>query len=152
VPAGHSDGGQWTSKVGHDAGQATPNAEHSAETVVSDADGDVFSGARFATKRGPRGPIFINGRPVQPTPGQATRLAEAEAEAGRDIARVREHDPNWRPSPSHYNTIDGMISAYRADAQQARARFEELQYHEIIPGVFSGRDSSTRAGSQFQDR
>jgi hypothetical protein len=136
VPAGHSDGGQWTSKGGHDAGRTPPKADHAAETVVSDLGGDGFAGARFATRRGHRGPVFINGRPVQPTPGQATRLAEAEAEAGRAIARVREHDPNWRPTPSHYNTIEGMISAHRADAQQARDRFAGFQRHGIVPGPY----------------
>jgi hypothetical protein len=136
VPAGHSDGGQWTNKGGHDAGRTLPNADHSAKTVLSDLGSDVSTGARYASRRSHRGPIFINGRPVQPTVGQATRLAEAEAEAGRDIARVREHDPHWRPTPSHYNTIEGMISAYRADAQQARARFQDLQNHGIVPGPF----------------
>lgn len=136
VPAGHSDGGQWTSKGGHDSGRTPPDVNYSAETVVSDLGGDVFAGARFAAKRAHRGPIFINGRPVQPTPGQATRLAEAEAEAARAIARVREHDPNWKPRASAYSTIDGLISARRADAQQARERFAELQHYGIIPGPY----------------
>jgi hypothetical protein len=132
VPAGHSDGGQWTSKGGHDGDRTPPEAA----PVVSDLGDDVFAGARFASRRGHRGPIFINGRPVQPTPGQATRLAEAEAEAGRDIARVREHDPHWRPTPSHYNTVEGMIRAHRTDALQARERFFELQQNGIVPGPY----------------
>jgi hypothetical protein len=76
-----------------------------------------------------------NRRPIQPTPRQATELAAAEAQARNAIARVREHDPNWRPNPSAYESVEGLIRAHRADAQQAKERFAELQHNGIIPGL-----------------
>jgi len=137
VPAGHPDGGQWTSKGGHDAGPTdAAHADQRGESVISDLGGDVVIGARYATRQPRRGPIVINERRVQLTTRQATRLAEAELNARDAIARVREHDPNWRPRPSAYETVEGLISAHRADAQQARERFVELQYNAIIPGPY----------------
>ena len=137
VPAGHSDGGQWTNKIGESAGP-TPLTEkqRSLDEVISDAIDDAIVGARYAAARRPQAPIFINGRPVPPTLGQLGRLETAETAAQNAIARVREHDPNWRPRPSAYSTIEGFISARRADAQQARERFDELQYNGIIPGPY----------------
>jgi hypothetical protein len=135
VPAGHSNGGQWTSKGGHDAGSRPTKASHPAEEVISDL-GDFESGARYAAKRASRGPVIINGRSVQLTTNQATRLAEAELAARDAIARVRQHDPNWQPRPSAYETVEGLISAHRADAQQAKARFADLQSNGIIPGLY----------------
>jgi hypothetical protein len=32
--------------------------------------------------------------------------------------------------------VEGLIGAHRADALQARARFEELQRHAIMPGPY----------------
>lgn len=136
VPAGHTDGGQWTSKGNHHAGSRLADTNHLAEEVISDLGGDVDSGARYAAKRVSRGPVVINGRPVQLTTNQATRLAEAELAARDAIARVWQHDPNCRPRPSAYETVEGLISARRADAQQARDKFIELQQHGIGPGPY----------------
>lgn len=97
VPAGHSDGGQWTSKGGGDAQRArVEEAPRSLDEIISDAIDGVIPGTRYAAaaRRPPGGPVIINGRPVQLTTRQATRLAEAELEARDAIARVREHDPN----------------------------------------------------------
>jgi len=138
VPAGHHDGGQWTSKGGEEAQRAGVAETRSLDEIISDAIEGVIPGARYATgpRRLPRGPVVINGRPVQLTIRQEARLAEAELEARDAIARIREHDPNWRPRPSAYGTVEGLISAHRADAQQARARFAELQDNGIIPGPY----------------
>lgn len=126
VPAGDPDGGQWTSKGGHDAGPRPADTSYPAEAVISDLGGDIDAGARYANRRVSRGPVVVNGRPVQLTINQATRLAEAELEARAAIARVREHDPNWRPRPSAYETVEGMIRAYQAEAREANARYIEL--------------------------
>lgn len=147
VPAGHTDGGQWTSKGGHDAGPRPADTSHPAEAVISDLDGDVDTGARYANRRVSRGPIVINGRSVQPTISQATRLAEAQLNARDAIARVRELDPNWRPRPSEHQTVEGMIRAYQAEAREANARYIELTYltgpgrfaAESIPSTSTGR-------------
>jgi hypothetical protein len=69
---------------------------------------------------------------------ETTRLAVAEARATEAINRVREVDPNWRPSPSAYESVEGLIRARDAEAQQAQARFLELQRHGIGPGPFAG--------------
>ncbi len=147
VPAGHSDGGQWTSKGGHQAGSTVADPVHPAKAVISDLDGEVDVGTRYANRRVSRGPVVINGRRVQLTTNQATRLAEAELEARDAIAQVRQHDPKWRPSPSQYNTVEGMIRAYQAEAREANARYIELTYltgpgrfaAESIPSTSTGR-------------
>ena len=160
VPAGDPDGGQWTSKGGGDAQRArVTEAPRSLDEIISDAIDGVIPGARYAAaaRRPPRGPVVVNGRPVQLTTRQATRLAEAELDAQDAIARVRQHDPNWRPRPSAYETVEGLISARRADAQQARDRFNDLQYYGIIPGPYfregipaRGPDRNFRAGERGQ--
>lgn len=122
VPAGNPDGGQWTSEEGNggtggdvskpvnrvrlaDAGdQINPS-------VQSDATPDWIPGAQYAQNRAGRGPIFVNGQWVQPTPAQAARLAVAEARVQEAISRVREVDPKWKASPSSYDTVEGLIKA-----------------------------------------
>jgi hypothetical protein len=87
-------------------------------------------GARYAQKREPPGrssrPLIICNRLVEPEPGQASRLFEAETRAEFAIARVRQIDPHWRPSPSAYESVEGLIRAYESDAEQAQARLREL--------------------------
>jgi hypothetical protein len=136
VPAGHPDGGQWTSKGGHQAGRTPlPHTGNSGNSVISDLGGDLDLGARYASRR-PARYIVINGRPVQPTVEQATRLAQAESQARDAIRRVQEIEPNWRPRPSEYRTIEGMIRAYRGEVQEANARYIELTYF-TGPGRFA---------------
>jgi hypothetical protein len=94
VPAGNSDGGQWTSE----------NAGGQNEMqIVSDAtpDNRWKPGAQYAQARG------RNSGPIRTEPGQAARLAAAQARAHDAIARVRECDPNWRPRPSVYESAEG---------------------------------------------
>src|SRR5712692_1829208 len=82
-PAGHSDGGQWTSGSG---GENDPR-------VVSDApsDNDWKPGAQYAQSRAGRGSGSSRGggRFSEAEPGQAQRLVIAEARANDAIARVR---------------------------------------------------------------
>jgi hypothetical protein len=137
VPRGNPGGGQWTSEGGTGAGEGSGRND---PRILSDAtpDNDWQPGAQYAQNRARGGPILINGRMVTPTPAQAARLAVAEARAGEAINRVHEVDPNWRPSPSAYESVEGLIRAREADAQQAQARFLELQRHGIGPGPFAG--------------
>jgi hypothetical protein len=58
--------------------------------------------------------------------GQANRLFEAQTRAEKTTARVREIDPKWRPRPSAYESVEGLIRAYASDAEQAQARLREL--------------------------
>jgi hypothetical protein len=93
--------------------------------IVSDItpDNDWMPGARYAGKgqppRRPGGPIQIGDRFFTPSYEQGIRLTMAEARAQDAIARVREFDPSWRPRQSVYESIEGLIRAHEADAQQA---------------------------------
>jgi hypothetical protein len=93
--------------------------------IVSDItpDNDWMPGARYASKahppRRPGGPIQIGDRFFTPSYEQGIRLTMAEARAQDAIARVREFDPSWRPRQSVYESIEGLIRAHEADAQQA---------------------------------
>jgi hypothetical protein len=129
VAAGQRDGGKWTSGGGSDG------------RIISDAtpDNSWIPGAQYAQNipRG-RGSVRINGQWAQPTPGQAARLTVAEARAQDALRRVREIDPSWKPTPSAYESIEGLIRAHEADAQQAQARLSELARVGIGPGPFAG--------------
>lgn len=97
VPAGNSDGGQWTpvSRTGPGGG------------------------------RGPTS-VRIGGRTLEATPAQAARYALAEARARDRVARVREIDPRWSPRPSIYETMEGAIRARQAEASEAQTQLAEL--------------------------
>ena len=118
------------------------------DAIISDLGGDLDPGAAYANRRSRHGPIFINGRPVEISTGQANRLAEAEAQAREAISRVREYDPHWRPHPSAYGTVEGLISAHRADALQARSKFAELQQNGIVPGLYFREGITARGPSR----
>ncbi len=136
VAAGNPDGGRWT-----DFGGRASNAGSREGTVLSDAtsDGGWNPGAQYAQAgpRGARGAILINGQRVQPTPGQAAALAVVEARAQSALRRVQDIFPEWRPTPSLYRSIEGRISALRAEAEQAEARIAEFQRYGILPGLFA---------------
>jgi hypothetical protein len=140
VPAGQRDGGQWTSGGGNNA------------RIISDAapDNNWIPGAQYAqsTPRGGRGLVRINGRWVQPTPGQAARLTVAEARAQDAIRRVQEIDPSWKPTPSAYESVEGLIRAHEADAQQAQSRLSELTRVGIGPGPFAGESIPARGSER----
>jgi hypothetical protein len=144
VPAGNPDGGQWTSEGSRSdpLGRADPR-------IISDItpENDWLPGAQYAQDRNRSGPIIINGQLVQPTPGQAARLTVAESQAQAGMARVRELDPNWRPQQSSYNTVEGLIATYRAEAREANARIEELARNGIGPGPFA-RESIPARGPE----
>jgi hypothetical protein len=134
VPAGNPDGGQWTAKTTASGGNDP--------RIISDVtfDDDWKPGARYATNSGGRGPIRIRirGQWVEAEPGQAARLAAAEARAQDAIRRVREVDPSWRPKPSAYGTgIESEIRKANDVASEAQARIAELQRVGIGPGRFA---------------
>lgn len=102
VPAGNSDGGQWT-----DAG-----------------------GGNQRVAQGTRGrgtvSVRIGGLAFEATPAQAMRLSNATSAANAAIARVRERDPNWKPTPSASETVEGAIQAREGEVAEAQARLREL--------------------------
>jgi hypothetical protein len=117
VPAGHSDGGQWTT-VGATTGTGTSQ-------VLSDVtpDNDWKPGAQYANnnRRG-------RGSGPEPEPGQAARREIAIARALDAIRRVRELDPNWRPRREALYGEGPESDIRKAEdlAEEAEARIREL--------------------------
>jgi len=132
VPQGSPGGGQWTGD-NSSVGQSDPR-------IVSDAPELPTLGSQYAQNRtrGTVSRVLINGQIVEATPGQQARLAVVEAQARDAIRRVQELDPKWQPTPSAYESVEGLIEAYRADARQATGRISELQSAGIGPGPFAG--------------
>jgi hypothetical protein len=109
--------------------------------VISDADPEpIRPGDQYAQAGGRRGggSILINGQWIEPTPAQAARLTAAEIRANDAIARVRELDPRWNPSPSIENGVEGRINRYLGEAEQAQGRINEI-ITLVRPGPFAGR-------------
>jgi hypothetical protein len=136
VPAGNPDGGQWT-----DGGGGIND-----QRVLSDVDPeDIRPYQQYAqNRRRTGGPVLINGQQFELTPAQGARLAVAQAEARDAIARVRQMDRDWKPPPSAYQTPEGLIRSYQADAAQARTRAGELAAKGIGPGPFAGESIPAR--------
>jgi hypothetical protein len=140
VPRGNPDGGQWTSDVRLRSGLQDPR-------VLSDVTPDgTGSGIQYAQSRtrGAFGRVIINGQQVEPSPAQQARLTVVEAQAREAMRRVQELDPKWQPTPSAYESVEGLIAAYRADARQAQGRISELQQMGIGPGIFAGESIPAR--------
>lgn len=116
--------GRWADEGG--AGKPTPSAGSGSETTEFSAQ------SRRAPPSG------------SPTAGQAARLAVVEAQARDAIARVRELDPNWRPTPSVRETVEGQISAAQSEAREAQARLSELARVGIGPGPHAGESIPAR--------
>jgi hypothetical protein len=122
VPAGNPDGGEWT-------------------------DGGGGGSTRLAQARPGRGSGQVrlrSGRIVSATPGQEARLAVAQARAEARASEVRQLDPNWRPTPSFTETIEGEILAAEAEGREAEARLHELATVGIGPGPFAGESIPAR--------
>ena len=77
-------------------------------------------------------------------PGQAARLAVAEARAQDATRQLRDIDPNWRPTPSLSSTVEGYIASIEAETREAQARLSELARVGIGPGPFAGESIPAR--------
>jgi hypothetical protein len=170
VPSGNPRGGQWSNRneggasfgsFGNADAEANAEGTDGAEggsqnsdsggitdpRVISDADPEsVKPGEQYAQAGGRRSgtSVRINGQIVEVSPGQEAELQGVQARAEGAIARVRELDPNWKPTPSAYESVDGLIGKYRADAQQAQDRASELGRMGIGAGPFAGESVSAR--------
>jgi hypothetical protein len=137
------DRGRWA-----DAGSADNQlADGSDPRILSDAEPDSFQEySQYAQDRS-RGQISvrIGNQTFQVEGGQAARLVEAQARAEFSTARVRETEPNWRPEPSAYETVEGLIRAYNAQAQEAQNRASELARAGIGPGPFARESIEARS-------
>jgi hypothetical protein len=143
--------GRWSGGAGTGGPVIDPQPTRAWPTLTDQTPDDSWKpGAQYAQGpsrgRGGRGPIIINGRLVEPSPAQAARLTIAEAQARDAVRRVQEVDPTWRPPHSSYESVEGLIRAYEADAQAAQARIKELQHFGIVPGTYA-RESLPARGS-----
>ncbi|WP_146618736.1 hypothetical protein [Rhodoplanes elegans] len=160
VPAGNPEGGQWTSEenwsdLSHEANTDTgqepkPPAGINDPRVVLDSQqigiSETVSSSGYASLRSrrPAGSVLINGQRIELTPGQAARLEAVQAQAEAAIARVQKYDPKWNPSPSAYETVDGLITRYEAEAREANLRISFLTARGIGPGPFAVEWSPAR--------
>jgi len=103
VPAGNSDGGQWS---GGGSSANGPRSEY----------------AQLRPRRLPVGHRIIGGRARAVTPAQEARLDITAAQARALVREVQRRDPTWKPTPSMYEGVEGRILANQSEAQQAAAR------------------------------
>ena len=130
VPAGNPDGGQWTS--GSYALNDPP--------VISDAmpDNTWIPGAQYAGGReDDETQSRIGTQWLEATPAQQARLAVAEARWQDVISQVQRLDPNWKPTPGLYETVEGQIANLEAQAEESQNRLTELSRVGIGPGPFA---------------
>jgi hypothetical protein len=136
VPAGSPQGGEWTSGAGGATRAEAANSDNpDNETpwrvanndprVLSDAPDPTWApGARSAQYR-PRGggwnggPVMVNGELLEPTPGQAARLVIAESNWRAAVARAKQVDPDWHPTPGFEESVEGLISNLEAETKEA---------------------------------
>ena len=123
VPAGSSDGGQWTDGGGGGANFDDFNSRAEGQELIAQ------------NSRG-RGSVSLRagGRTIEATPAQVIRLSNATNAANGALARVREIDPSWRPTPSVYESAEGAIAARQAEFREAQSRLVEL-LRDAIPGT-----------------
>jgi hypothetical protein len=133
------DRGRWT--------DGSSGGGRNDPRVISDAtpDNEATPGAQYAQGRA-RGTVTVRvgGRTFEVEAGQAARFVEAQTRADDAISRVREFDPNWRPTPSFKETVEGSIRSYEAEAREAQARASELAKVGIGPGPFAGESIPAR--------
>ncbi|MBN9076923.1 MAG: hypothetical protein J0H84_11955 [Rhizobiales bacterium] len=129
IPAGNPGiGGQWTDE------------------------GGVSARVVRVQSRGPRGeepPERIAGRLFDATPAEEARLEISQAQMQAALRRVQQLDPNWKPRPSLYETIEGEITANEAATREAQDR---LRIGRIYGCHTCGtKDPGTRSGNFFVD-
>jgi hypothetical protein len=133
VPAGHPDGGQWTS-------EGSSKVAASEGRTLSDAipDNDWMPDAQYASSRGRgSGRVQIGGQSVEASPAQLARFEWAIARAQDAIRRAREIDPTWQPKGTKAYGVDAESAIRKADdlAEQAEAYIREFTSRELPPLV-----------------
>lgn len=130
IPAGNPDGGQWT----------------------AEGDGDR---PILVSRRGPRGSgqVRILGRWQPITPAQEARLAVSTSRMQEALRAVHRREPNWKPTPQAYETVEGLIRANEATAREAALRALQIRLprtgvgpyaEEWIPAPMTNRRLNTR--------
>jgi hypothetical protein len=137
VPAGSSDGGQWTKVPVWARGRR------------ESARGDLHLVGGRGRRTG-AGQIRINGRLVQIAPAQEVRLRISERELEAALSAVRRYDSHWKPRAQIYETVEGAIAANQARTVEARAKLQELTRQEIGVGPFVSEGvPNTRSGRKL---
>jgi hypothetical protein len=126
VPAGNSDGGQWTS--GGEGGEST-----------TEDDDEGGMGRRREPRR-----IFRLGKWLEIPSADKVLIQVAENRADQAIEKVREFDPEWKPKLGLWETVDGYILELNDHVKQAEARFVELQDQGVAPGRFAAESIPAR--------
>ncbi|KAB2949462.1 MAG: hypothetical protein F9K19_23865 [Rhizobiaceae bacterium] len=80
--------------------------------------------------------MMISGRMQRVSPGEETAIATTHSQMLGAIAKVREIEPNWRPTPQLYVSVRELIRANKATYKEALRRYGELQDAGIAPGRF----------------
>lgn len=178
VSRGEPDGGQWTDSFGGLAARkkrprgSAPRQIGGGDRVAKPIPFEDSELARLARRlagpygdrvrgkpvrlaqigRGPAGsgPRRTGGgnRIVDPTQSQESQLAGSRLMRDRALARVKEIDSQWKPTPSATETVRGEILANIADAREADARYIELKSNGIGPGFFAGESIPARSTSR----
>lgn len=113
VPAGNREGGQWA----REGRPAKP-------TLVSRRPRDTSQ-------------VRIGNRWLRVTPAQQVRLSASRIEMQAALQKVRRADPNWKPRPQAYESLEGEIAANYAIALQARFRLYEIGNAPFGPGPYA---------------
>ncbi len=124
VPAGNSDGGEWTSTGGSGEGRVQ---------VVSRTPPRAPGGRRNSNGP-PVRPITIAGRTewVSPTTFHQYNSSYALAQTMTNLAR--RYDANWRPESTIVGNVAGQIAANRATAAQALRHIQRLNPSALSSG------------------
>ena len=100
-------------------------------------------------QRGPSGPRTpgpltrrIGGRDVTISLSQQIRMGTAIARSDSAIRQVREIEPNYRPSASIYEGVEGEIAAREGEAREAEARSMQLSRERMVESL---RDRGSNA-------
>ncbi len=162
VPAGSPHGGEWTNESTGSTGKESKspaNLQHEApQRVAANDDGRVVSdapdptwvpGARSAQYQARRGewnggPVMVNGQLLEPTPGQAARFAIAESNWQAAVARAKEVDPGWHPTPGFEDTVEGLISNLEAETKEAENYRLKAACYGAAPGPYAGESIPAR--------
>ncbi|RCW79552.1 hypothetical protein [Phyllobacterium bourgognense] len=151
VPAGNSDGGQWTDEGGSGVTggaqlasghgrfggavavgrkpETGPKAPDGTPATLVQSRGGGRSGSGPTLRR-------IAGRSQEITPTQAVRLSAAQNRKDAAVRTVQQRDPNWRPQARVYENVEGEIAANENIGREANERLAELNEGVNIRGSF----------------
>lgn len=116
VPAGNSDGGQWT-----------------------DGGPDVVrvSGRSGRPRQNNSGQLYIAGRWQNVSQAQSMIITVSYGRLQQALTAIRRIDPNWKPTPQLYETVPGYLRALEWNVREAQFRLFELTYPRIGPGPYA---------------